>query len=261
MLNKDGQRELCYVAKVNKITPIEGADNIELAHVLGWTCIVKKGEFKEGDLGIYFEIDSKLPEAEWSEFLANKHYKVKTMKLNKFGGVISQGLLLPADALGGICYQDGDGSFYLHFDKESWFKEIKSFKEGDFLTKELKVTYSVEEDNKRKSSKNPDAKINAALARHPKIAKKYGKIIKKNKFLRKIFILFFGKKRDDRNWPSHIAAKTDVERIQNMPWILEDKNPYVATEKIDGSSCSIMAERERFGKIKYYILKPIINII
>lgn len=29
MLNKDGQRELCFITKVNKITPIEGADNIE----------------------------------------------------------------------------------------------------------------------------------------------------------------------------------------------------------------------------------------
>ena len=38
-----------------------------------------------------------------------------------------------------------------------------------------------------------------------------------------------------------------------MMYILQDKQPYVATEKIDGSSCSIMAERKKFGKIKYYI--------
>ena len=74
--------------------PIDGADNIELAHILGWRCVVKKGEFNEGDLCVYFEIDSLLPEKEWSEFMRNKKFKVKTMKFNKFG-VISQGLALP----------------------------------------------------------------------------------------------------------------------------------------------------------------------
>lgn len=74
--------------------PIDGADNIELAHILGWRCVVKKGEFNEGDLCVYFEIDSLLPEKQWSEFMRNKKFKVKTMKFNKFG-VISQGLALP----------------------------------------------------------------------------------------------------------------------------------------------------------------------
>ena len=67
-------------------------------------------------------------------------------------------------------------------------------------------------------------------------------------------MLFFGKKIDKKkSWPSHIAAKTDVERIQNMIWVLKDKQPFVASEKIDGSSCSIMAERTHFGRIKYYV--------
>ena len=71
---------------------------------------------------------------------------------------------------------------------------------------------------------------------------------------RKLMFFLFGKKKDKKNsWPSHIAAKTDVERVQNMVWVLNDKQPYVASEKVDGSSCSIMAERGRFGKIKYYV--------
>ena len=41
-------RALAYVAEVGEITPIEGADRIELAHVRGWTVVIKKGEFKEG---------------------------------------------------------------------------------------------------------------------------------------------------------------------------------------------------------------------
>ena len=38
-----------------------------------------------------------------------------------------------------------------------------------------------------------------------------------------------------------------------MMWVLEDKQPYVATEKVDGSSFTIAAERTEFGKIKYYV--------
>ena len=64
MLDNKGIRQLCYVVKVTNITPIEGADRVELAHVNGWQVMVKKGEYKVGDLAIYFEIDSKLPETE-----------------------------------------------------------------------------------------------------------------------------------------------------------------------------------------------------
>ena len=81
MLNKNNERELAYVVTVDAVTPIEGYDRVELAHVGGWTIVVGKGEFHAGDPAIYFEIDSKLPEVEPfinMEFLAKKHYKVKT---------------------------------------------------------------------------------------------------------------------------------------------------------------------------------------
>lgn len=258
MINtKTGQRELAYVVNIDAIEPIVGSDNCEAAVVGGWKIMVRKGTFKPNDLAIYFEIDSHLDtnKPEFA-FLASKHGNVKTQKYTFQGknpGFFSQGLLMSAEDFGGICYQDGDGQFYLHFGTDSFFKKICDYGEGEFLTQQLGVTYAEPEDNKRKAKVNPDAKINSALARHPYIAKKYGKFIKKHKWARTLFLLLFGKKKDVRNWPSHIASKTDVERIQNMIYILQDKQPYVATEKIDGSSCSIMAERTRFGKIKYYI--------
>lgn len=61
MLNNQNERELCYAVKVTDITPIEGADKVELAHINGWHIMVKKGDYKVGDLAIYFEIDSLLP--------------------------------------------------------------------------------------------------------------------------------------------------------------------------------------------------------
>ena len=103
------ERKLATVRKVNEIKPIENADMIELAIVDGWQCVVKKGEFKPGDPGVYFEIDSYLPIEERYEILRKSSYKkipdqlqdqrgegfrLKTVKLR---GQISQGLMLPLD--------------------------------------------------------------------------------------------------------------------------------------------------------------------
>ena len=59
MISTDS-RKLATIRIADELLPIEGADAIEVARVDGWKCVVKKGEFKVGDKGIYFEIDSFL---------------------------------------------------------------------------------------------------------------------------------------------------------------------------------------------------------
>lgn len=256
MINKNTQmRELAYVVMIDAIEPIVGSDNCEAAVVGGWRVMVRKGTFQAGDLAVYFEIDSKVDTSKPEfAFMEKYHGKVKTQKYTFGGknpGFFSQGLIMPVTDFGWELGSSGQFSGDFPLIKTNNGNEVLT--EGDFLTARLGVVYAVDDDNKRKAKRNPDAAINAALARHPGIAKKYGKFIKNHKAARAIFLFLFGKKKDNRSWPSHIAAKTDVERIQNMIWILQDKQPYVATEKIDGSSCSVMAERGKFGKIKYYI--------
>lgn len=248
MLNKDGCRELAYVVKIDKIEPITGSDNCEAAVVGGWRVMTRKGTFKEGDLAVYFEIDSKVPATEQFAFLEKKHYKVKTQKYT-FGGkgnFVSQGLLMSAKDFGGIVYQDGSGIFYLHINN-------KSYAEGDFLTKDLGVTYADADDNKRKA-KSAD-KYKLMSQRRPDIfKKKWAQWFMRRNWGKKLMFFFFGKKKDKKGgWPGHIASKTDVERIQNMIWILQDKKPFVASEKVDGSSMSVMAEYGKFNKIKKYV--------
>ena len=94
-------RKLVTLRQVREIKIIEGADFLELAYVDGWQCVVKKGEFKSGDLAIYAEVDSFLPMEPRYEFLRKSSYRkmgekegfrLKTMKLRK---QLSQGLLLP----------------------------------------------------------------------------------------------------------------------------------------------------------------------
>ena len=243
MLDKSGTRQLAYVVYVDGIEPIPGKDRVECARVGGWTCMVPKGAFQIGDPGIYFEIDSQVPvDKAPFEFCAKYKGHIKTQKYKIEGGQFwSQGLLMPATEFGWTVESAQFAGGMLHIVDDKGVQHIPGT-ESAFLTKQLGVTYYEPEDNKRKAKINPDAKINAALARHPKIAKRWGKVIKKNKFLRKMFILLFGKKRDVRNWPAWVV-KTDEERVQNMSWILEDKSEWYATEKIDGTSTTFTMKR------------------
>ena len=224
------ERALAHIERVAWIKPIEGADNIELIGVLGWVCIAKKGEFKENDICIYFEIDSKLPEKDWSEFMRAKHFKVKTMKLGKFG-VISQGLALPLNAFtseGCIFPATNDGIPI----------------EGTDVTELLGVIYSIEEDNHRKSKNgDPNAKYKSMAARHQKLFKtKPFRWLMKKPWGRKMLFLFFGRKKDKpRAFPDWIV-KTDETRIENAPFYLESNEPWIKTEKIDGTSSTYFVD-------------------
>lgn len=227
MLNEKKERELAYVVKVDEIRPIEGADRVEIAVVNGWHIMVRKDQFKPGDLAVYFEIDSKVPAKEPFMFLEGKHFKIKTQKYFK-GTVISQGLLMGFEDFG-------------------WDKD--AHKLGDFLTKELEVTYSVEEDNIRKAP---------SVDKYKRMAQRNGKLFAHQPFRwlmrrtwgKKLLFVFFGKKGDKKaTWPAWVS-KTDEERVQNMPWILEDKSHWIATEKIDGTSTTFTMIRRKTRFLK-----------
>ena len=94
-------RKLASVRRIAALDPIPGADAIEVATVDGWKVVVKKGEYEVGDLAVYYEIDSFLPERPEYEFLRKSSFKtqngvggfrLRTIKLRK---QVSQGLLTP----------------------------------------------------------------------------------------------------------------------------------------------------------------------
>jgi len=92
----ENQNSVCFVATVNEIRPIEGADKIELAIVKGWTCITKKGEYKAGDLVVVATTDAVIP-VDLSDAMGVTNYlrkggRVKTVKLR---GVYSECLIIP----------------------------------------------------------------------------------------------------------------------------------------------------------------------
>lgn len=83
---------LASVQVITDIQPIDGADNIEVAFLLGWQVVVIKNEFKIGDKVCYIQIDTVAPELPEYEFLRERKFRVRTIKLRK---CLSQGLIVP----------------------------------------------------------------------------------------------------------------------------------------------------------------------
>lgn len=207
-------RKLASVRKISEIKPIPNADAIETALVDGWECVVKKSEnFKAGDLVVYVEVDSVMPERPEFEFLRDRKFRVRTIKLRK---QISQGLVLPLSIL-----------------------PDKKWKEGDDVTDILGVTKydpELEEENKlikeqKNKFKNPIIKYMFRYA-----------------WFRRVFL---GKKQE-KGFPGWVV-KTDETRIQNLVKMFETERDagtlFTGTEKVDGTSSTYTLRR--IGKNKF----------
>jgi len=111
-------RKLVTIRKVYDIQPIPEADLIEAVQIDGWRCVCKKGEFKIGDSGIYFEIDSNLntdlPQFAFLNPIAKKNIDGKfraRIKTRKLRGVVSQGLFLPISAFPDVDFSDNEKDY------------------------------------------------------------------------------------------------------------------------------------------------------
>ena len=244
MLNKDQQRELAYLVKIDDICPITGSDNCECAVVGGWHVMVKKGTFKKSDVAIYFEIDS-LVDLTRPEFAFMSKYKgrVKSQRF-RFGksaeevgaGFISQGLLMHPNDLGWEVEPCPAPAFYTAKDGNGNYHYAND--ESRFVTELLNVHYYDPEDEKRK--KEPKDKV----PQMPKFFRtKLGRWLMRHTFTRKLCIKLFGKKKKKKGWPEWVA-KTDEERVQNIPWIIKDEDEWICTEKIDGTSTTVSVRRK-----------------
>ena len=254
MLNRNQERELSYVVLIDKIEPIEGSDNCEAAVVGGWKVLTRKGTFKRGDAAVYFEVDSKVDTSkEEFSFMERYHGKIKTQRYTFGGknpGFYSQGLLMPASDFGwtveGNKIIDSNGAAHCAED------------ESRFLTKQLGVTYADSGDNARKAKKvDKYQRMSKRLGK--KAARPLYKWLYKRNWGKVLLFAIYGKRGDNpRRFPKHFEyiKPTDQERCENMQWVLEDKTPYIVTQKCDGSSATYILERRHklFGpKFEYYV--------
>lgn len=251
-------KPLAYVVKVGEIREIPDADRIELASVMDYTVVVKKNEFKEGDLGVYVEVDSVLPDGleqwpdlrdklvklsqhdgeyeNWSEdqihaevaeimkvhkypyfeFLRGKKFKIKSMKLSKFG-VVSQGILFRPVDLG-----------------------LVDVKVGQDLTQRFEITEIVQDEE--------EAGLAAQYHKDGWLVKKLMRF--------KWFRDWRKRKKHPEVWDPTHPGKSDEENVQKVYSKMYAKYPdeeWVATEKLEGQNITIFTEYE--DQVKWLFFK------
>lgn len=228
-------RKLVSLKQIDKITPIIDSERLELAHIGGWQCVVSKNTFEEGEVAVFFEIDSALPaDDERYKFLHSKCLytakhngsevvrvvRIRTMKLR---GVLSQGLLMPVTDFPEVLTN------IMKINATHPEKSITDIVDTMDLTDVLNVQNF---DDIRTYVANLKGTV------------KWGGAC--NVF------------------PTHLVPKTDAERIQNLPQYFDGRFEGVrfeATEKMDGTSATYIwaptarPEEPRFMCSRNYELK------
>jgi hypothetical protein len=196
-------RNLASIQKIVAKRPIEKADRIEVVQVQGWECVVNKSDnYQVGDLVVYIEVDSIVPDRPEFGFLRERKFRVRTIKLR---GQVSQGLVLPLSIL----------------------PKGTSLKEGHDVTEELKIKkYDPQGEAEEKLLQEKTTRSNNRII----------KFLSRFSWYRRLFRFLLPKR---SNFPSFIK-KTDEERIQNLYHICEKEKDtfFSATEKLDGCSAT-----------------------
>lgn len=212
---QETNRKLASIQRVVSLSPIPGADRIVKAVILGWECVVKKDEFKEGDLCVFFEVDSILPQRPEFEFMRERKFRVKTIRLKK---QIAQGLALPLSILP---------------------PDIK-VEEGMDVTKELGVL-----------KHDPEGKLEQALIEKEKRSP-IMRFLMGIKLFRYVYLKLNTTIKG--NWPIELCGpKTDECRIQvAAKHLMEHYNEeWYITEKVDGQSGTFFTYNKKvWGRTK-----------
>jgi RNA ligase (TIGR02306 family) len=82
---------------IGEVVPHPDADRLDLAKILGFTCVAQKGLYKGGERIVYIRPDSLLPVEKWTE--EYRKYSPKRIKAVKLRGVMSQGIIVPFEIL------------------------------------------------------------------------------------------------------------------------------------------------------------------
>ena len=216
-------RKLASIQVIKELRPINGADRIEEAIVLGWHVVVQKGLYKEGDRVVYLETDSVLPKS-----LAEKAgFTDSHLKVRRFKGIYSQGMCLPvSEVVEEILLAPGSKEHKIALIQDGRYDDVD-------VTEMLGITkWEPDERNRRHHGRSNTVQI----------PKKWYTRFRIGRWFWKKFIY----KPKSINFPSWIP-KTDETRIQVLSDVLE-KHTGVGceyTEKVDGSSITIWYDRKK----------------
>ena len=204
------------VVRIKEVLPHTNADTLGIVQIDGYQVVVKKDEYKAGDLAVYIQPDSVVPATEPFKFLWNDRefegevpLKYRRITVRRFRKEYSEGLLMPLSYFSGglahepkMCY--------------GWLKE------GDNVAETLGITHYEE----------PEPSYNLGVQG------------RKLTFWQRV-LRFFGYKpkpfAPKTNW-----AKYDVESWKNFPRLFEAGEHVIVTEKIHGSNARYLFDGKKF---------------
>lgn len=204
-------RKLASIEIIDKLEPIPNADRILKATIKGWECVVSKSDNFNQGDKVIY-IEVDSILPPKPEFSFLKERKYR-VKTIKLRKQISQGLVLP-----------------MHYLK-------KDYPVGTDVTKELGITkYDPQAEQEEKL-------LTKAHSKNPIL-----KFMMRFEWFRKLWAKFHVQNCD---FPTHIASKTNEERWQNLPKLMEqlrdNKTPLWGTEKVDGMSITVFNYHGDFG--------------
>lgn len=230
------EKKANHQAKVVRIESIRvhtNADTLELVDIpdTDYQVVVKKGEFKVGDLGVYIQPDSIVPQTEPFRFIWEGQIgidgvvpeKRRRITVRKFRKEYSEGLLLPLSA-----FSEGEGTLF-RYEGEIYNEDfIPLVEAGTDVSEFLNITHY-----------NPPEPIENFNGPQPKPYKWMPKSIRGWFFYLLRLIGLDPEKRVGGRpapGPKNNPQVYDVESIRNYKHAFVDGEEVVATEKIHGSN-------------------------
>ena len=255
-------KSMAHIEQIVKVYPIEGADSVEMAQVLDWHVVVRKNQFKVGDLAVYVEMDSIFPDTLPEQYqlemnlLAsvmtrlnrnrNKNkdeietVRVRMEELKKFNPRPATEILR-SRKFKVRCVNYASFNIIsqgILFNIEELLSPYNYYSEGQDVTEELGIKQIIEDPEE--AGVYEDAKIN-----NPILRTLNKKLLKYSLYrgIRKVFVEV------DNNWLPFFPSKSDEKNAQavfsRMKSNYGDK-VWVVTEKLEGQNISAHMRFFRF---------------
>ena len=226
------------IVKITEIKEHNNADSLEIIPIGEYQVVSRKGQFNVGDLGVYLQPDSVVPQTEPFRFIWEPHVELdgtasekrRRITVRKFRGEWSEGLLLPLSDFGKVTKYDNE-----EFDKSVFSWEFPNGVQavnlhlGTDVSDLLGITH-YDPDTESTKGENSNA---------PKLRKKYPRTFTGwlKFFKRKLYGLFRSGPRDGKSDNISLGIPTyDVDALKNYPHTFEDGEQVIVTEKIHGSN-------------------------
>lgn len=201
------------VVRIEAVTPHPNADKLELTMLGGYQMVIGKGSFKPGDLAVFIQPDSVVPQTEPFKFIWQDHVGIdgtvpesrRRIKPKRLRGEWSEGLLMPIADLGIV--------------------EGPDYQEGQNVAEDIGVTHWVPEFDRENTKADTES---MPKRRYPKTLRGW--------FYWTIFKLFGLGRRDYALEVSFDMPIYDVMALKNYGRRIQDGDLVHVTEKIHGSN-------------------------